>query len=132
MTLRLPRRRRRLGRLTVFVFFALAFGSSLAQPSPALDRVSIWLGAYDAHADTRIGAGDRNGQYSGDFNLEKDLGFSERKGVPRARLDFLIGDSQRVSRWITTASIAPAARAWAATSATPATTTAPRRRCAAN
>lgn len=97
MTLRLPRRRRRLGRLTVFVFFALASGSSLAQPSPALDRVSIWLGGYDAHADTRIGAGDKSGQYSGDFNLERDLGFSKRKGVPRARLDFLIGDSQGFS-----------------------------------
>lgn len=91
------RRHRRVRHRVAFVSLALASSIACAQPSPALDRVSIWLGGYDARADTSIGASDRSGQYGGDFNLEKDLGFSERKDVPRARLDFLIGDSQGFS-----------------------------------
>lgn len=90
-------RRRRAGRTAVFLALALASGASLAQQSPALDRVSVWLGGYDANADTTIGASDKSGQYGGDFNLEDDLGFQDRKGVPRARLDFLVGDSQGFS-----------------------------------
>ena len=89
------RRRPRAGCAAVFVSLALASSASLAQQSPALDRVSIWLGGYNAHADTTIGASDKSGQYGGDFNLENDLGFRDRKNVPRARLDFLIGDRQR-------------------------------------
>lgn len=93
-----PRPRpRRTRRLAIFTALALASSAGFAQQSPALDRVSIWLGGYDAHVDTTIGASDPNGQYSGDFNLEKDLGFSDRRGVPRARLDFLIGDRQGFS-----------------------------------
>jgi hypothetical protein len=93
-----PRPRpRRTRRLAIFTALALASSAGFAQQSPALDRVSIWLGGYDAHVDTTIGASDPSGQYSGDFNLEKDLGFSDRRGVPRARLDFLIGDRQGFS-----------------------------------
>lgn len=93
-----PRPRpRRTRRLAIFTVLALASSAGFAQQSPALDRVSIWLGGYDAHVDTTIGASDPSGQYSGDFNLEKDLGFSDRRGVPRARLDFLIGDRQGFS-----------------------------------
>jgi hypothetical protein len=93
-----PRPRpRRARRLAIFTALALASSAGFAQQSPALDRVSIWLGGYDAHVDTTIGASDPSGQYSGDFNLEKDLGFSDRRGVPRARLDFLIGDRQGFS-----------------------------------
>ena len=91
------RRRPRVGCAAVFVSLALASSASLAQQSPALDCVSIWLGGYNAHADTTIGASDKSGQYGGDFNLENDLGFRDRKNVPRARLDFLIGDSQGFS-----------------------------------
>ncbi len=91
------RRRPRAGRALIFASLALVSTASLAQQSPALDRVSIWLGGYDAHTDTTIGASDKSGQYGGDFNLEDDLGFKDRKGVPRARLDFLIGDSQGFS-----------------------------------
>jgi len=90
-------RHNRAGRAAVFLALALASGSCLAQQSPALDRVSVWLGGYDAHADTTIGASDRSGNLNGDFNLEDDLGFKDHKGVPRARLDFLVGDSQGFS-----------------------------------
>lgn len=84
-------------RVVLFAALALASSASFAQQSPALDRVSIWLGGYDAHTDTTIGASDRSGQYSGDFNLENDLGFDDRNNVARARLDFLLGDSQGFS-----------------------------------
>ncbi len=97
MTQLQPRRHRHVRRSLVFIGLALASGIACAQPSPALDRVSIWLGGYDAHANTDIGASDRSGQYGGDFNLEKDLGFNSHKSVPRARLDFLVGDSQGFS-----------------------------------
>lgn len=76
---------------------ALASSTAFAQQSPALDRVSIWLGGYDAHTQTTIGANDANNLYSGHFSMEDDLGFKDRKSVPRARLDFLIGDSQGFS-----------------------------------
>lgn len=92
-----PRRHRRIRHCLAFLPLALASSMACAQQSPALDRVSIWLGGYDAHADTTIGASDKSGQYNGDFNLEKDLGFKDHKSVPRARIDFLVGDSQGFS-----------------------------------
>lgn len=93
-----PARRRTLAlRSAAFLPLALASSLACAQQSPALDRVSVWLGGYVAQADTTIGASDKNDQFSGDFNLEDDLGFSDRKSVPRARLDFLVGDSQGFS-----------------------------------
>ncbi|KQZ79381.1 hypothetical protein ASD55_01350 [Rhodanobacter sp. Root561] len=97
MTHRQPRRLRRAGGMLAFVPLLLTCHVASAQQSPALDRVSVWLGAYSANADTTIGASDKSGQYNGDFNLEKDLGFPDRKTVPRARLDFLVGDSQGFS-----------------------------------
>ncbi|HWU76498.1 MAG TPA: hypothetical protein VN043_08330 [Rhodanobacter sp.] len=88
----------RLALQTASVFtLALVSSGAFAQQSPALDRVSLWLGGYNAHTDTTIGASDKSNTYSGDFNLEKDLGFKDRQSVPRARLDFLIGDSQGFS-----------------------------------
>jgi opacity protein-like surface antigen len=92
-----PRRHRRIGTRLLIIPLALASSMACAQQSPALDRVSIWLGGYYANTDTTIGASDRSGQASGDFNLEKDLGFDKHKSVPRARLDFLLGDSQGFS-----------------------------------
>jgi hypothetical protein len=66
--------------------------------SPALDRISIWLGGYYADTSTTIGANtNKYGGAYGSVNLEKDLGFQEHKTVPRARFDFLIGDSQGFS-----------------------------------
>lgn len=91
------RLRHRAGRAAAFISLALASSVTFAQQSPALDRVSIWLGGYRANTDTTIGASDKSGQLNGDFNLEKDLGFADHKSVPRARLDFLIGDSQGFS-----------------------------------
>jgi hypothetical protein len=87
----------RAGAAAVFISLALASSVASAQQAPALDRVSIWLGGYYAHTDTTIGASDKSGQFNGDFNLEKDLGFNNHKTVPRARLDFLVGDSQGFS-----------------------------------
>jgi hypothetical protein len=87
----------RAGAASTFIALALASAGASAQQSPALDRVSIWLGGYRANTDTTIGASDKSGRLNGDFNLEKDLGFADHKSVPRARLDFLIGDSQGFS-----------------------------------
>lgn len=77
----------------------LAFGCAIAsaQQSPALDNVSIWLGGYYAKTDTFVGASDKSGQYHGRVGLEDDLGFSDHKTSPRARIDFLIGDHQGFS-----------------------------------
>lgn len=88
---------KRAGSGVIFISLALASSGALAQKSPALDRVSVWLGGYYANTDTTIGASDKSGQLKGHVNLEDDLGFKDRKKVPRARLDFLIGDSQGFS-----------------------------------
>jgi hypothetical protein len=88
---------RRAGGAVVFASLALASTASMAQQSPALDRVSVWLGGYYAKTDTNIGASDNTGQFKGNVNLEHDLGFQDHKTVPRVRLDFLIGDSQGFS-----------------------------------
>lgn len=68
-----------------------------ADTSPALDRASLWIGGFYSDTETRIGASDRRGQYSGSVGLEDDLGFQRHKAVPRARLDFLMGDHQGFS-----------------------------------
>jgi len=68
-----------------------------ADTSPALDRASLWIGGFYSDTETRIGASDRSGRYSGSVGLEDDLGFRRHKAVPRARLDFLIGDHQGFS-----------------------------------
>lgn len=70
---------------------------ALADTSPALDRASLWIGAFYSDTETRIGASDRSGRYSGDFGLEDDLGFQRHKATPRARFDFLLGDHQGFS-----------------------------------
>ncbi|TBR39500.1 MULTISPECIES: hypothetical protein [Dyella] len=74
-----------------------ASSSAFADQSPALDRVSIWLGGYWANTDTKIGAGDNGGLVYGRFGLEDDLGFPDHKFSPRARLDWLLGDHQGFS-----------------------------------
>lgn len=60
-----------------------------AEYSNALDRVSIWLGGYNADADMDLEASDENGAHTG--NLELTDG---RKFIGRARLDLLLWDSQ--------------------------------------
>ncbi len=81
----------------VAISLALASSAAFAQQSPALDRVSVWVGGYYADTNTTIGASDSRGLLNGDVNLERNLGFKENETVPRARLDFLIGDSQGFS-----------------------------------
>jgi hypothetical protein len=85
--------------------FAVAAASAMASPavcaqqSPALDRVSLWLGGYYARNDTTIsvqGSG-ANAGIAGELSFEDDLGFRKHNLDPRARLDFLIGDSQGFS-----------------------------------
>ncbi len=92
-----PIPRKTIASALAFAPFMLASSAALADQSPALDRVSIWLGGFYANSDTNIGASDKSGQLKGNVNLEHDLGFQDHKTVPRARLDFLIGDSQGFS-----------------------------------
>ncbi|OOG41394.1 hypothetical protein B0E51_06735 [Rhodanobacter sp. C05] len=75
----------------------LASTASFADVSPALDRFDLSLGAYYANTSTTIGASDKSGQYTGNVNLERDLGFEDHKTVPRVKLDFLLGDHQGFS-----------------------------------
>jgi hypothetical protein len=72
-------------------------GAAVAQHSPALDRVSVWLGGYYDQSDTTLRAGTADGSTWGDVNLEDDLGFRKHSWSPRLRADFLIGDSQGLS-----------------------------------
>jgi hypothetical protein len=80
-----------------FVSLAAVSSAAFADKSPALDRVSIWLGGYYANNDTTLGAASKDNAINGHVNLEDDLGFKKHKVTPRARLDFLIGDSQGFS-----------------------------------
>lgn len=64
--------------------------AALADPSPALDRVSLWLGGYYTHADLSIEARGR----STDLTTGRVDLTNGHESVGRARLDMLIGDSQ--------------------------------------
>ncbi|HWG10693.1 MAG TPA: hypothetical protein VN693_04250 [Rhodanobacteraceae bacterium] len=78
---------------------AVASSAAAAQQSPALDRVSVWLGGYYSSNDTTVTA-QGTGNYAGiegKLNFEDDLGLKQHSVDPRARLDFLIGDSQGFS-----------------------------------
>jgi hypothetical protein len=86
------------------LFIALALTSSAAMAdgtddtmSPALDRVSIWLGGYYADTSTTLGAGLNNVNLHGNLNLQHNLGFPAHQVVPRVRFDFLLGNSQGFS-----------------------------------
>ena len=67
--------------------------------SPALDRVSVWVGAFLARSDTTVTATGRAGGYSasGSFNLERDLGLDQSRPVTHARVEWLVGRSQGFS-----------------------------------
>ncbi|GAB3247187.1 hypothetical protein [Chitinimonas naiadis] len=76
--------------------FTLAVLCSLAcqaDPSPALDRIGISLGAFQpSSADTTFDLTSNSQSLStGELNLGK------QKNIPRARIDLLIGDSQGFS-----------------------------------
>ena len=94
---------RRTSRLFFFLAIAAATAAAStavsAQQSPALDRVSIWLGGYYSNNETSLSA-QGTGTYAGlegKLNFEDDLGLKKHSVDPRARLDFLIGDSQGFS-----------------------------------
>jgi hypothetical protein len=89
-------------RSCLFVALALASGAAMADNtdpnmSPALDRISVWLGAYEAHTSTTVSAGLNDPSVKGSLNLQHDLGFPSNQIVPRARFDFLLGESQGFS-----------------------------------
>lgn len=88
-------------RLRALALIPLLLASSAAwatEPiSPALDRLNLSLGGYDANPTTRIGASDRAGSQPTTFGLEDDLGFSDHKTVPRARIEALLGSHQGLS-----------------------------------
>lgn len=75
----------------------LAGPAALAQPSPALDRASLWLGGYYARSDTTLTAQSPDSLLGGGINLERDLGLPDHEWTPRARLNLLLGDSQGFS-----------------------------------
>ncbi len=96
-------RHRRFGKATaglaiatfaVFGTAAHAQDSNKKSQSPALDNISLWVGGYYTSNDTNIGAKTPILNSSGNVNLENDLDFKKHKTVPRARLDFLIGEHQ--------------------------------------
>lgn len=78
---------------------AIAGSTASAQQSPALDRLSVWLGGYYSNNNTTLSA-QGSGSYAGiegKLNFEDDLGFKKHSVDPRARLDFLLGESQGFS-----------------------------------
>lgn len=83
--------------LAVFGATAHAQDSNKKSQSPALDNISLWVGGYYTSNDTNIGAKTPILNSSGNVNLENDLDFKKHKIVPRARLDFLIGEHQGFS-----------------------------------
>lgn len=66
--------------------------SALAQPSPALDRVSVWLGGYRATVDGTLSLTSEGLGSTGEQRI-----LDTEDTVKRARLDFLIMDSQGFS-----------------------------------
>lgn len=71
----------------------LAAPTAFADRSPALDRVSLWLGGYYANTDLEIGAQLHDGNL-GTGKLDFATG---HETVGRARIDFLVFDSQGFS-----------------------------------
>ena len=89
-------------RCLLLVALALASSAAVADStddtmSPALDRVSIWLGGYYPDTSTTLGAGLNNVNLHGHLNLQHALGFPSHQVVPRVRFDFLLGNSQGFS-----------------------------------
>lgn len=89
-------------RCLLLVALALASSAAVADStddtmSPALDRVSIWLGGYYPDTSTTLGAGLNNVNLHGNLNLQHALGFPSHQVVPRVRFDFLLGNSQGFS-----------------------------------
>ena len=90
-------RRRGVQSVLVFILLAGISGTTLADQSPALDRLDLSLGGYYADIATTISASTPQDEFHDHSNLEDELGFRRHKTVPRVRLNFLIGDSQGFS-----------------------------------
>lgn len=86
-------RRRRIHPAWLLLPLALVSAAASAEPA-ALDRASLWVGAYYPTMDTIIGASDKSGGYIGHAALEDDLGFADHRLRPRLRLEALLGEHQ--------------------------------------
>ena len=71
-----------------------ACGVAAADTHPALDRISISLGAYQADSDADARVNGSAGVLGSNVNFEDDFGLTKDREVARARLSFLIGESQ--------------------------------------
>lgn len=74
----------------VLLLAAFGAGTARAEPSPALDRIGISLGGYDADTDLRLHASSDLSDV-GRASLKLPGG---RETLGRARLEFLVGDHQ--------------------------------------
>lgn len=79
------------GRLGGAVALACGCGSALAQMSPALDRISLSVGAFSAKPDISTAVGNSFGALNiGDVD-------GKRKTMPRISGEFLLGDNHGIS-----------------------------------
>ena len=84
----------RHARACIIVAGLLASGCAFADvDAQALDRVSLWVGGYSL--DTKVSVDARNA--SGDISTGKVDLDSGNQTVGRARIDFLVFDSQGFS-----------------------------------
>jgi hypothetical protein len=72
----------------IVLLWLVGCGGVWAEPSPALDRVSIWLGAHRGQLEAQAGLSGFDERFETDrFSLSE-----RRRTMPRARLDLLLGD----------------------------------------
>lgn len=94
-----PPSRRTPGLLAVAVLALLATPAAQAEPSPALDRISIWLGGYQPQVEGDLTLKSRDGSQS--TGPQRVLQGDDT--IYRARIDWLLFDSQGFSvdffRW---------------------------------
>lgn len=79
--------------LALAALLPLASTTASAEPSPALDRISVWLGGFRADIDGYASLRDA----SGSFDTGEQRVLEGKDTVQRARLDWLIMDSQGFS-----------------------------------
>lgn len=90
---------RLLAVLLVPAALAVTSTAAVARHSPALDRVSLWLGGYRSGNDTNLAVRSDvlGSDIGGALDFEDDLGLRRRSTDVRARLDLLVGDAQGFS-----------------------------------
>lgn len=88
----------RYGRwVAVAVAAGLFAAPAWAQRAPVLDHFDMGIGSYYATSNTTLSGKLPHGIFSGNINLENDLGFDNRQSLPRVRADWLIGEHQGLS-----------------------------------